>query len=72
MSLLSFVGTYFLRSFRSLLRPKACLFALKSFKEVKCTGTQNNALATLFCHALPNSTPVIPVSMSIRTDAIPI
>src|SRR5271169_2893209 len=60
------------RSFKSLLRPKACLFATRSSREMKCTGTPKKVLATLFPHASGNSTPVISVKTSIRTGAIPI
>src|ERR1700693_1506861 len=32
----------------SLLRPKACLLATRSSREMKCTGTPKKVLATLF------------------------
>ena len=60
------------RSFRSLSRPKARLFAMRSSREMKCTGTPKNVLSTLFVHASANSTPVISVRISMRTGAIPI
>jgi hypothetical protein len=33
------------RSLRSLLRPKACLLAMRSSREMKCTGTPKKVLA---------------------------
>jgi hypothetical protein len=60
------------RSFRSLLRPRACLFVTRSSREMKFTGTPKKVLATLFLHASGNSTPVISVRMSMRTGVIPI
>src|ERR1700719_3879832 len=60
------------RSFKSLLRPKACLLATRSSREMKFTGTPKKVLATLFLHASGNSTPVISVRMSMRAGAIPI
>ena len=56
------------RSFKSLLRPKACLLATRSSREMKFTGTPKKVLATLFLHASGNSTPVISVRMSTRTN----
>jgi hypothetical protein len=49
------------RSFKSLLRPKACLLATRSSREMKFTGTSKKVLATLFLHASRNATPVISV-----------
>src|SRR5712692_8692806 len=60
------------RSFRSLLRPRACLFVTRSSREMKFTGIPKKVLATLFRHASGNSTPVISVRTSILTGAIPI
>ncbi len=57
------------KSFRSLLRPGARLLAMRSSREMKCTGTPKNVLATLFVHASANSTPVISVRISMRTGA---
>jgi len=42
------------RSFKSLLRPKACLFVTRSSREIKCTGTPKKVLATRFSHASEN------------------
>src|SRR5438067_1205362 len=38
------------KSFKSLLRPKACLLATRSSREMKFTGTPKNVLVTLFLH----------------------
>src|ERR1700720_4111836 len=60
------------RSFKSLLRPRACLLATRSSREMKFTGTPKKVLATLFLHASGNWPPVISVRMSMRAGAIPI
>jgi len=61
-----------LRSFTSLVRPRACLFAIKSSSEMKFTGTPKNVLATLLFQAWRNATPVSSVRMSMRIGATPI
>src|ERR1700746_743901 len=63
--------TFCLRSCASLVRPRACLFAIKSSSEMKFTGTAKKVLQSLLFQAWRNATPGNSAGMSRRLGGAP-